>query len=464
MQSKTTIPRISAVVLMLLAACILSAAALPQHVAAETLNATALRDHKYAFPKNGWTYYPTGDLSRYSSLSSIKDIHYDSEGRIVSFEGHWDNGANSVETFSYEGNKVYNQNGDFLGLIYSGNSSPGDQAVAKEETKSQSRTLVRLIKGRIATLQAPRPATTPSQAKVGLKRRLKSENTIAMVSGDSSESTELAYKVDKTLVDGLAAGDAAADKLGLGVWLTGGFSLIGNTKDESEFDGYTGMALVGVDYRLTDRTLVGVGFGMEGAYVEENFYNLEGKSGSIGYVIAPYLSVALFEQTIFDLITGFSFLSNGSTSDAYHDSFRYMVSPNLTQYFVLDQWLLSASMGYTYTRETGYHYTNSDNAPFFDLPEADFAASNSQPDPVQTGELRIGGRASYSLEYLMPFLDVAYIYDTIEKEEDPDEIEVTMGLDFYPTDSFIISVEAANSFFRDDTYNARFMMNLRYEF
>jgi len=464
MRFKNRFPNVFVSMLLVLSASILCLAVLPQQSAAETLNAKALRDHKYAFPKNGWTYFPTGDLERYSSLSSIKDIHYDSEGRIVSFEGEWDNGPNSVEAFRYEGNKVYNQEGDFLGLVYSGNSAPGDQAVAKEETKSQSRTLVRLIKGRIATIQAPRPAAGPSESKVGLKRRLNSESAIAMVSGDSSESSELAYKVDKTLVDGLAAGDAAADKLGLGVWLTGGFSLIGNTKNESEFDGYTGMALVGVDYRLTDRTLIGVGFGMEGAYVEENFYNLEGKSGSIGYVIAPYLSIALFEQTIFDLITGFSFLSNGSTSDAYHDSFRYMVSPNLTQYFVIDQWLLSASLGYTYSRETGYHYTNSDTAPFFDLPQADFAASNSQPDPLQTGELRVGGRASYSLDYLMPFLEVAYIYDTIETEEDPDEIEVTMGLDFYPTDSFIISVEAANSFFREDTYNARFMMNLRYEF
>lgn len=413
-----------------------------------------------AIPENGWIYYTSGDLSRYENADNIKNIKYDSQGRIKSFvveDGYYE----TTEHLHYEGNKVYNEEGDFLGYAYFGNQSPGVQAEEKETIKSETRLTTRLIRNRIAQIQAPRPKAMQNKQQQALKSRLEHQTAMDMAGGSSDQ---VAYEIDPGVATGMAAGEALNEQLGLGVWLSGGMSLMGNTASNTKFDGYSAMTMLGVDYRLTDRTVIGLGFGMEGSYIESDFYGINGESGSIGWTFAPYLSIALFDQTIFDIIGGVSLLSNGSTATAFHDSVRVMVSPNITQYFVLENWLLSASMGYTYARESSYDYSNSDNAPFIDLPEASFAAPNGKPDPVETGELRIGGRASYAFTYLMPFVDVGYIYDTCETEEDPDEVEVSMGLDIYPVDSFIISAEAAYSLFREDTYNARFMMNMRYEF
>jgi hypothetical protein len=84
--------------------------------------------------------------------------------------------------------------------------------------------------------------------------------------------------------------------------------------------------------------------------------------------------------------------------------------------------------------------------------------------PLETCELRVGGKAGYMFSFMQPYVGVAYLYDVAETKRDPDEVEGAIGIDFFPTENFVISLEAANSFFRYDTYNARFGLNLRYQF
>ena len=69
------------------------------------------------------------------------------------------------------------------------------------------------------------------------------------------------------------------------------------------------------------------------------------------------------------------------------------------------------------------------------------------------------------LDTVEPYISAAYLYDnTWNSSGDRDELEGAIGLDFYPTDAFIGSLEVTHSFFRDDISNTRILLNLRYEF
>lgn len=416
---------------------------------------------------HGWEY---GDGTPSSSWlesynSGLYSVKYDSEGRISEYT----NTDTGVTTYIYYYGDYWEEyrDGDLIGygtitsLLDSRPTRSAEEESTKETLKAQTRTTVRLIKSRSAALLAPKPAGAP-----GVKTQAKIDNV------KFGGAMAMSYQLNQDdVMGGLAAGDAAEsfEKLGLGVWTSGGFSLLGNSDSSTKYDGTAFVAMLGVDYMLTQRTVIGIALGIEGSYLDTNFSHVSGEMASNGYTIAPYMSIALFEELIFDIIGGVSFLSNGSTMQPYYDSVRVMISPNLTYYYILDSWLFSGTMGYTYASEDGFDYKRDSPDSLFDLPDYNGPVpNNAKPDTIETGELRFGGRAGYAFGWGMPYLDAAYIYDTTistsDDDMDPDEMEVTLGLDLYPTDSFIVSAEVANSFFRQDTYLVRFGLNLRYEF
>ncbi len=423
-------------------------------------------DFQSPFSDNGWTYYPDGSTSKYRNVKNVGYVVYNNQGQIISFRGRDAHGNNLFdETLTYVGNEVYNSNGEFIGHAYENGTSPGVQETAREDLRTSSRQIVRLVQSRVASILAPKPHKEPTEESAGLKERMDADKAGLLAQQVAPELSGMQYKLDSGTATGIAAGDAASTQgLGLGVWLSGGMNFTGNTARSRKFDGYSGMVMLGADYMLSDRTVVGVGFGVEGAYNETKYFGLKGKSGYSGYTVAPYLSVAIFEHTLFNLISGISFLDNADTTTAYNDSLRVMVSPGVTQYFVLDDWLLSGAMSYTYARETGYEYSSKSGSTLFPLPKVRNANLRGRPDPLETGELRIAGRAGYNLEFLQPYLETGYIYDTLQSKHDADEVEVIAGIEIYPMDAFIVSLEFNNSFFRENTYNLGFMANMRYEF
>ena len=419
-------------------------------------------DFKSSFSDNGWTYYPTGSTSKYQSVTNVGYVTYNEEGRIVSFKGRNSDGETLfVEDLTYVGNEVYNEDGEFIGHAYQNGEAPGVEGTTKQEVRTGARIISRLINTRILSIVTPKWGGP--DLDTGLKERMTTDKTLATAKRIAPGLADLNYRMDNPVASGVAAGDAA-DSLGLGVWLSGGMSFMGNSDRARKYDGYSGMIMLGADYQITDRTLLGVAFGVEGSYNETDYYGLDGESGTSGYTIAPYLSVAIFEHTLFNLISGISFVSNADTTTAYYDSMRFMISPSVTQFFILENWLLSGTMSFTYAREDNWSYSSSSSSSLFPLPDVNGANITGRPDDLEIGELRIAGRAAYNFEFLQPYLEIGYIYDIMESQYDADEVEGILGLDIYPTDSFIVSLEASNSFFRTDIYNVSFMANMRYEF
>jgi hypothetical protein len=424
-------------------------------------------DFQSPFSENGWTYYPNGSTSKYHNVTNVGYVTYNDQGQIISFRGRDAEGTKLFdESLTYVGNEVYNSEGEFIGHAYENGQSPGVQETARDDLKTSSRQIVRLMQSRIASILAPKPGVGIPEESAELRGRMEADRAALTAQQVAPGISGMEYRLDGGTATGIAAGEAASSQdLGLGVWLSGGMNFSGNSARSTKYDGYSGMLMLGADYMLSERTVVGLGFGVEGSYNETRFFGLDGKSGHSGYTIAPYMSVALFEHTLFNLISGISFLANADTTTAYNDSLRFMISPGVTQYFVLDNWLLSGALSYTYARETGYDYSSKSSSTLFSLPKVRNANLRGKPDPLETGELRIAGRAGYSLDFLQPYLEAGYIYDTLQaKGEDADEVEVIVGMDIYPMDTFIVSLEFYNSFFRENTYNLGFMANVRYEF
>lgn len=368
------------------------------------------------------------------------------------------------------------------GLIYAVSRNQTNQEIINEDEdikrtekgteetlKTQIRTTVRLIQGRSQSLLAPRlsqvgPYGTSSYGDAGSPAKVVQTGNSNASHADAGQGVMSTPPLAQTGATGLAAGDEAAQNLGFGIWYSSGLGFLGSYKSGNKYDGVTTVNMLGMDYMLSPRTVVGLGFGIETSFLDTEF-SRSGSISSSGYTFAPYISIALFEDLIFDMVGGISFLSNGSTYSAYNDSWRLMVSPNITYFHVIDNLLLSGSFGYTYAREDSYSYKNSYGFKLFDLPDYKMETlPDGRPDAIQTGEIRVAGRASYSFDMLAPYLGAAYIFDTMEDELDPDEVEVSLGLDFYPTESIILSLETAGSFFRNDYYNYRGAFNMRYEF
>ncbi len=419
-----------------------------------------------AFQWNGWTYFPDVGISKYNGVNNVDNIRYDCEGRAISFEAKNSSGQTLfVETLRYEGDKVYNSDGSYLGMVYKGGTDPGTRAATQEDMKFQGRATVSMVKGRTSALLAP-DFHEKTKAVTEMRDKMQTTAAVAMITEDASRPTaSKVYEINTDGMRGMSAGEGQSrDGLGLGFWVNGTYGLIGNTSSSSKYDGQTALVMGGVDYVLTDRIVVGVGFGIEGAYMKTKFYGTKGDAGNVGLTIAPYLSIALMENLIFDMVGSVSMLNKGSTATAYNDAVRWMLSPNLTYYHLLNNWKFSGTLGLMYAREVGYHYTNSSNLWLVSTPKAKDWVLGGKPAAFETCELRAGGRVGYIFSFMEPYLGLAYLYDVAETQVDPDEVEGVIGVDFYPLHNFIVSLEAANSFFREDTYNARFMMNLRYEF
>ncbi|MDM8542340.1 autotransporter outer membrane beta-barrel domain-containing protein [Desulfococcaceae bacterium HSG9] len=315
-------------------------------------------------------------------------------------------------------------------------SQDGLASATANENRVASNTVVRVTSARIRTAFAPRPT-----------RRTTS---IALNSGNSN--------LLPGITTGIASGDEAPK---LGLWLTPSVSWLDDDNIASQYDGNLYLIMVGADYKVTDRLLLGVSTGYEDTDLDTQFN--DGTFQSQGFTIAPYIGFVILDGLTADAILAYTFLNNDVERDRTtgqrlagdYDSGRSMVSANLNYYTLLNNWSFSGIAGYMYVSEDQDAYIQTG------------ADSNSVDQfTAYLGEWRLGGRAGYLFDKFEPYIAAAYLYDNTwnSSADDRDELEGAIGLDFYPTDAFIGSVEATHSFFRDDIANTRILLNLRYEF
>ncbi len=322
-------------------------------------------------------------------------------------------------------------------------NQPSGQVTSKDTMARQFNTYRKLLDRRIAKLLAPRPPR------------------------DASGSQELSYNLpSKGAATGLAAGEAAvaSDTRRWGVWVNGALSWQSNNSDRARFHGTTYTTLAGVDYTITDRIVAGLAIGNDQSWLNTSFN--DGSMTTSGFVAAPYVAFSLLDNLILD-VTGAVGLAynrqerNKSTFDfdSDYESVRTMIGSGITYYHLWNNWSFDVGAGFMYANEYAPSYTERGDPNL---------RNRVRSSDVYVGEFNVTGGVKYYFEYFAPYATVTYLVSPWmtrpDYSNDRDEIEVALGLDIEPMESFTLSLQVSKSFLRRHVDTTNVMAALRYQF
>ncbi len=206
----------------------------------------------------------------------------------------------------------------------------------------------------------------------------------------------------------------AADKP-FGVWLQGAYSSIDNSQLGAAADGSAINTVLGLDYKVTDRLVIGMGGIYENVDVDTNTLNGRGSVQSKGFGLAPYLGYQLNNQWSVSLSGGYSWLNydtkrtNNTISGSY-DATRWMVNGALNGNYAVGKIVIMPQVGVLYLEEKADAFTESN---------AQVNASNT----IKLGRLFAGGKVGYAMGTLMPYVNLVAEYDF----EHPDALAIGNG-------------------------------------
>jgi outer membrane autotransporter protein len=226
--------------------------------------------------------------------------------------------------------------------------------------------------------------------------------------------------------------------------------------------------MAGVDYRLTDKLVVGASLGHE--YLDlKTRYNYGGMWAQ-GVSFTPYLGYSITDQLTVDALVSYTHLWNNVSESPQANSLeingdfesnRLMAAANVNYRIPASLADTIFSVGYMYSSEWSPSYTARSNNNI--LTDKNVDAHNAW-----IGELRAGVRFEHAFaERYVPYAGAYYLYDTTMSRsirvKDTDAIEFVGGLDAFLTDKLRMGLEVADSCFRKYEYNTRVGLNLRYE-
>lgn len=156
---------------------------------------------------------------------------------------------------------------------------------------------------------------------------------------------------------GVAGGNA---KKGIGVWVQGAYTWVDNDNTATAFDGNVITGLVGVDYLIKDRFLVGISGGYESSSIDTTFNR--GSIDGSGWMVAPYASLKLNNMFSIDATGGYAWLNYDMTRKEYlttnetwtgeTDATRWFAAGVINADHSINAWRLHAHAGVLYTEET----------------------------------------------------------------------------------------------------------------
>jgi hypothetical protein len=388
------------------------------------------------------------------------NLEFDSSGRIRTMQFYYEDNGQVIGRYevSYKDNYML-VNGyqiaiySYLGGGSSNTVKESGEVTSTEVARTAARAATQLVGNRVASILAPRPKP--------------STKTAAMNYNLNDAQILLAEKNTQRLEQGFAAapsGVAAGDQpTRWGVWSNATVNKLDNYKSDAKYSGGLLTVMLGADYKITDKLLVGLALGFERTYLKTDFN--DGWLQASGLTISPYIGYSILDNLTWDLTGGVTFTSNYSTRanstlefHSSYESLRTMASTNFNYYYQIENWLLSAKAGFMYTNDYTGAFTERGLLGF----RSRIAERNAY-----VGEFVAGGRVGYLFEKVEPYVAVNYLYDpwmTLGNELDRDEIEGVLGLNVTPWPSFLLGIELARSFARDDTDTMRCSVNLRYEF
>jgi outer membrane autotransporter protein len=195
---------------------------------------------------------------------------------------------------------------------------------------------------------------------------------------------------------------AAAASRGIGLWAQGAYtraesSFNKGTNNDTRFKGDIWAGVVGADYRLTQRLVVGAGVGYQNVDINTTFN--AGKLKQTGWGVTPYAVFAINQTFFIDVSGGYWMLENemarnSNTAKATYDGTRWNLGGNLNGGWSINRWRVSAAVGYLYidAKDDAFRETGT-------------AASAAQQSSVTTriGQGRAGGTVGYSFGNVTPY-------------------------------------------------------------
>ncbi|MDY7036229.1 MAG: autotransporter outer membrane beta-barrel domain-containing protein [Thermodesulfobacteriota bacterium] len=307
-------------------------------------------------------------------------------------------------------------------------------------TSGQNNT--KLIRGRIGALTGPVEVVNAPNIMLG------SNGTVGVNLLDN--------------MSGLSSGDKGNK---WGIWMSGAWTDLENDLSSTAFDGDLFLYMAGLDYMFTDKFLVGFAVGLEWSNLDTAYNN--GTLDSNGFTVSPYAAYLFNDYLSADLIVSYTVLdyeetrSGGSIGGSYNAE-RFMVSTGVNYHYLMDNWNFGAGLGYMYSNEDVDRFIESNGT-----------VNNARDTDL--GEVRFGGRVGYFFNKFEPYFSAYYIYDVSMEEiivapnqeqpdNDRDEVETAIGLNYTPTDSIRCGLEVAHSFAREDFDSTSVLLNLRWEF
>ncbi len=341
------------------------------------------------------------------------------------------------------------------------NLSASNQMVVRAGANAINKTTGKNISGKMGPSAMSVVATGPSQG-------FKSASVPALL--DSGRSTEV-FNVNADLkadslnsITGLSSGGEPASN---GLWVSGSASALDNTFISTEYDGALFVGMIGYDYRVSKKLLLGAALGYESTDIDTRFNNGTVKSNA--FTVSPYAAFKIFDFLTIDVILSYSFLDYDTTrpfgligATGGYDADRYMISSNLNYYYVTGNWNFNARFGYMYTKEDADGFTESNG-------------NRVQSEDTKIGEFQIGGKIGYFINKFELFIGAYYIYDsTMTKTKvpvgqrrpsnDKSEVEAFAGINLFANDSVSLGAEVSTSMGRDDVDNTSVLVNVSFAF
>ena len=191
-------------------------------------------------------------------------------------------------------------------------------------------------------------------------------------------------------------------------WVAFSQNKVGYSFQPLQTSGTINAGVVGVDYTLANRMIVGVAVASDKSDIALNFNG--GTLKGTGWTIAPYLAVPLNRNLALDATLGVGRAkvdANGAGLTASFNADRTIGSIGLTYRDTIGNWQLSGR---------GAFLAVSDKLGAYTLSNGTFVQGGS----VDIQQLRFGGQAGYKINNsVTPYVGLTYVYDVRRPDQQP---------------------------------------------
>ena len=272
---------------------------------------------------------------------------------------------------------------------------------------------------------------------------------------------------------GLAGGDK---KYGVGVWAQGRFTRVKNDQSATKFDGTVYDVLLGIDKQIGKKVVLGIGVGYENSGLD-TAYN-SGEIDGDGYLVTPYLSIALNKMFSLDVSGGYAWLdydlnriesASGESFAGTTDANRFWAVTRLNLEKSYKKADLGAFIGYSYSREKRDAFTEtSSNTITGTVGQAAVTSTLGQIRLGASAMMNTSGKvqpyARLEAEYDVTKTSVAVATNQDKPADDDFGMVGTLGLNLNLSPSVKATIEGSGSVFREDYQAYSGLARLRVEF